>query len=205
VVPLYNTEPPEKAPVSRWNGFAPSSPLFLAATALFIGGYAVWRFNASVGPGSFPLWDLLVVLGFVSAIGGVLSWFFAVGNGERSDANALPAPEPVEPEPPRARPRSSVPSAASRSDLGRPPPTVVAPRRPASPASGFSAALATTPRHAPLYEEPDEAFDSPPVPLPTPPVEPIPRTEVEQMLRELDGIARDVGRRHPPAAASSSY
>jgi hypothetical protein len=203
VGPLYNTEAPPSGRASRWAGFAPSSPLFLAATALFIGGYAVWRFDPSVGPGSFPLWDLLVVLGFVSTIGAVLSWFFASGDGGRTEA--VPAPEPVSSEraPARARARSPASSPVSRNDLGRPPPAVTPAPRPASPASGFSAALATTPRHAPVYEEPEDEYDARPLPLPTPPVEPIPRTEVEQMLRELDGIARDVGRRRPPTPASS--
>ena len=177
--------------------------MFLAATALFIGGYAVWRFNPSVGPGSFPLWDLLVILGFVSAIGGVVSWFYAVGDGGPVDIEPAPPadldPRPLEAKP---RPRAAPTPIPPRSDLGRPRPEASPGRRPTGPASGFSAALATTPQHAPPWDEPEDDLESPPVPLPTPPIEPIPRTEVEQMLRELDGIERDASRRRGGAAPS---
>lgn len=194
--PLYNAEPTREPAPSPWAGFAPSSPLFLAATALFIGGYAVWRFDPTVGPGSFPLWDLLVVLGFVSAIGGVVSWFYAVGDGEPAVAER-PTSVEVESRPvaPRLRARPPAPTVAPRAELGRPRPDVSGPRRASGPASGFSAALATTPPDAPPWEGDDDELDRAPVPLPTPPVEPIPRTEVEQMLRELDGIERDASRR----------
>ena len=201
--PIYNTEPPQVGRPSRWTGFAPSSPLFLAAIALFIGGYAVWRFDPSAGPGSFPLWDLLVVLGFVASIGGVLSWFYATDGSEPVESAEEAALLPERPEPVRPRARAPATSVSNRADLGRPPPAIApASRRAAGHASGFSAALATTPRNSPPWEDPEEELDARPVPLPTPPVEPIPRTEVEQMLRELDGIARDAGRRHPPSASA---
>lgn len=201
--PLYNREEREAERPSRWTGFAPSSPLFLAAAALFIGSYAVWRFDPSAGPGLFPLWDLLVVLGFVATIGGVLSWFYAAGDGVPEEVVSAPVPEPEAARPVRTRPRTLPPLTAPRADVGRPPPAVVgAPRRAAGHASGFSAALATTPRNPPPWDEPED-LEARPVPLPTPPVEPIPRTEVEQMLRELDGIARDASRRPPPTAPSS--
>jgi len=202
VGPLYSSEAPRAAAPSPWYGFAPSSPLFLAATALFIGGYAVWRYDAAVGPGYFPLWDLLVVLGFVSAIGGVLSWFFASGDSEGTEREPEPpvvAPPRAAPSP-RARPTTT---SAPRGDLGRPRPDVVSRSRAAGHASGFSAALATTPPNAPPWEEDEDELDEPPVPLPSPPVEPIPRTEVEQMLRELDGIEREAGRRRSPGVPST--
>jgi hypothetical protein len=202
VGPLYNTEPRGTVAPSPWTGFVPSSPLLLAALALFIGGYAVWRFDPSAGPGMFPLWDLLIVLGFVAGIGAVLSWFFASGYGEPVEEEPAAPPEAKARPAPKPRPRVAAPP-PPRSDVGRPRPEIAPSAKATGHASGLSAALATTPRNAPPWDDAEDDFDSPPVPLPTPPVEPIPRTEVEQMLRELDGIERDAGRRRTPGASSS--
>jgi len=201
VPPLYAAEPAPAPAPSRWAGFAPSSPLFLAATALFIGGYAVWRFNPTVGPGSFPLWDLLVVLGFVSAIGGVVSWFFASGDGSVAEGER-PVPSPSARYPP-AKPRPRIPATpVAATEYGRPRPDVRLRSRSPGHASGSPGPLTTAPFRDPMEERSDEE-EGPPGPLPTPAAAPSPRPEVEEMLQELDGIERDASPRRPAAPAST--
>lgn len=59
------------------DGFRESVPLLLTSVALFVAGGVAGALRVEVGPGGFPLVGILVALGFVAAIGSVLSWFFA--------------------------------------------------------------------------------------------------------------------------------
>lgn len=101
------SDPP---PTPRASGeraaFVASLPLLLVSVALFVGSVVVFRLDPSAGPGGFPLWGLLLTLGFIAAIGTTVSWFYAAGP-TAPPATAPDAPAPAVPE-----------------DLGRPAPDV---------------------------------------------------------------------------------
>jgi hypothetical protein len=65
--------------LSEWAAFRASLPLIVVTVALFIGSVVVDRLDPTAGPGGFPLWGLLMTLGFIAAIGSTVSWFFAKG------------------------------------------------------------------------------------------------------------------------------
>jgi hypothetical protein len=104
-------------------------PLIVLTGALFVGAYFVHQVAPTTGPYNFPLWGLLMTLGFIAAIGAVVSWFFATD------------------EPSRNAPTTDVDSGAgdlvsrrARGDFGRPVPEVA---RAATPSA--SAARAAEP------------------------------------------------------------
>ncbi len=85
--------------------FLRSLPLFIASGLFFVFGAVVYVFDPHYGPGSFTLWALLLVLGFVAAIGGVASWLLVAepeprppprpkGRRWESPAETAPDPEP---------------------------------------------------------------------------------------------------------------
>lgn len=82
-------------------GLRESVPLLITSAGLFLAGFVCYWFSVRVGPSAFSLWALLIVLGFVAAIGASVSWFFA-------DEEAR---MPSEPE-------------VSREEMGRPRPEV---------------------------------------------------------------------------------
>jgi hypothetical protein len=71
---------PERA--SEWSAFSASLPLLVVTVGLFVGSVVVYRLARTVGPDGFPLWGLLMTLGFIAAIGTTVSWFFAKGAAE---------------------------------------------------------------------------------------------------------------------------
>jgi hypothetical protein len=79
-------------------------PFLIVTCALFLGSYLCHEFGNSIGPSIFPLWALLLTLGFVAAIGTSVGWFIAAGRTA-------------------VVPRSSPPKARSE-DAGRPPPEI---------------------------------------------------------------------------------
>jgi hypothetical protein len=81
---------------SEWSAFLASLPLFVVTVGLFAGSAIVYELARSVGPDGFPLWGLLMTLGFIAAIGTTVSWFFAKGAAE--DAAAPAGTLAVEPE-----------------------------------------------------------------------------------------------------------
>lgn len=101
-------DPSTRPRSSEWSAFSASLPLFVVTVGLFVGSVVVFSLAPNVGPGGFPLWGLLMTLGFIAAIGTTVSWFFAKG---AADDAAAPADEP-----------------ASDPEVGRPAPEV---RRPA--------------------------------------------------------------------------
>jgi hypothetical protein len=201
--------PAPHAPPDRGSSpFVASLPLLASSVALFVLGYVVWGVAPHVGPGSFPLWDLLLVLGFVAAIGAVLSWMSA-------DSRPGRAPNPPRSEPP-AGPEP-------RPEFGRPRPEITSPPAP-RPAGGLAAAMATMgpPRPVgpaewseddipilpsrPAYRLPPDESE-PAVPSTDPgAADPRPltnrRAPVDSVLDEIDEIQRDVGRR-PRGPATS--
>jgi hypothetical protein len=98
-------DPAPARPSREWSAFAASLPLFVVSVGLFVGSVVVFTIAPGAGPGGFPLWGLLLTLGFIAAIGTTVSWFFATG--EEDD-----------------RPSTIPLSHDSAPDLGRPAPDV---------------------------------------------------------------------------------
>lgn len=89
---------------SEWAAFSASLPLFVVTVGLFLASGVVYTVARTVGPGGFPLWGLLMTLGFIAAIGTTVSWFFAKGAAE----DAATRTEPVEGDPETGRPTPDV-------------------------------------------------------------------------------------------------
>jgi hypothetical protein len=154
-------------------GLRESTPLILGSAALFVAGVVSWWVGVRVGPPRFPLWALLVVLGFVMAIGAVLSWFL-------SEGESVPVPDDGQ--------AAALPPDSSRRDgeLGRPVPDV---RR-----TGHRPTLSSV---APPW---DEGEIEAPHPKPSGP--PLPRpwsdADAEVAFQELEGIQREIASRRKP-------
>lgn len=108
--PEDRREDPSSEPLGK--GFWESFPLLATSAVLFVAGAVSWARGIVIGSVRFPLVALLVALGFMAAIGAVLSWFFAEGPTQLV--------EPRAPEKPISRP------ADTEERPGRPPPLVVA-------------------------------------------------------------------------------
>jgi hypothetical protein len=138
-----------------------------------------WRAGVRLGPSEFSFWGLLLVLGFVAAIGAVLSWFWATGSRpERSET----------------APRSKVAESAPERDahLGRPAPEVRAPPPPV---------VVSSPSPPPWDEGPIVAsrLESRTLAAPRPWTD----ADAEVALMELEGIQREiVPRRKSPVRRS---
>jgi hypothetical protein len=192
--------PPTPAPPRWWRApeFIRSLPLFGLAGVFFVAG-GVLRFAfpsyALYGPGVFTFWGLLIALGFICAIGGVVSWTLAgdaVPEGSTApEAAPAPAylpidlPERTVPQAPVAVP---VPRRA-RVDFGRPAPEVRA--------TSAAGAWYEGPTDSERFVGPDFA---PPIKVePTgfpESTEDLARTEpVEQVLADLERIERDLAPR----------
>jgi hypothetical protein len=102
--------------------------LFVFAILLFASGVVVRFVIPTIGAGAFTLWALLLVLGFISTIGGVTSWTLATDPspvpGESPRGPAAPTYLPIPfPEAPTATMPTEKPSPArARSEFGRPAP-----------------------------------------------------------------------------------
>lgn len=110
--------PSAPARASEWVAFSASLPLFVVSVGLFVGSAVVYSIARSIGPGGFPLWGLLMTLGFIAAIGTTVSWFFAKGVAEES---SRPADAEVEAEDagrpaPDVRRASTVPTTPTTPD-----------------------------------------------------------------------------------------
>ena len=120
--------PSDRGGSESWRGFVASVPLLSVTGALFIGSYVVYREYPNVGPDHFPLWGLLLTLGFVAAIGSVLSWFFATGTDEtevtaRDDQAGDASPDSPVPRREFGRPvpdRAARPPVPARSGIATP-------------------------------------------------------------------------------------
>jgi hypothetical protein len=163
--------------ISEWAAFRASLPLFVVTVGLFVGSGVVYRAAPTAGPGGFPLWGLLMTLGFIAAIGATVSWFFAKGSAE--DAAADSASEPAPTRPP--------------ADAGRPSPDVLRPSEVAAPEDWDESTI------------PVRTVSRPPVrPVAAAPVSPddIERAldEIAEIEEELEGRGRSsLGRTPAPA------
>jgi hypothetical protein len=182
--------PPEKALDERRSTLYGTLPLALLTGALFLGAFVAYREYSSIGPGIFPLWGLLVVLGFVASIGTVLSWFFATD--EPVPAGRTPSAAAVQP---------VNPPVPSRADFGRPPPDVRAPRGRAGP---VGVVAGVQPPVSPAAEPWDEDVLPPPIvrgprPILTTPEDP---GDIAHALEELEDIQRELTTRGAPAPST---
>ena len=170
--------------------FLRSLPLFIASGIFFAFGAVVFVFDPHYGPGTFTLWALLLVLGFVAAIGGVASWLL-VGEPE-PEGSAAPAPH-------RSRrwenadQESDEPRVVlARSESGRPAPSIrepsVSPRYAPHPAEVAGAMGARgSPRRLPDWDETDTAESAPEVPEGGSGY-----ASASEALHDLDGIEQEL-------------
>jgi hypothetical protein len=129
---------PDVEPDDPVSAFVGTLPLIGLTAALFAGAYLIHLEYPRLGPGNFPLWGLLLTLGFVAAIGAAISWLFATDETDSTEAS-------TEAESPRGR--------ASRSELGRPLPDLAPPASPSPPSSGVGRAVAGGGAAPPPWDE----------------------------------------------------
>jgi hypothetical protein len=110
-----------------------SLPLLVLTGLLFTGAAVLRWLYPRLGPYSFPLWGLLLTLGFVAAIGSIVSLFFA-----EEDERRLDAPE-------RTTGPVAADSPSERDGFGRPSPDLAISPPSAPPASVAERADATKP------------------------------------------------------------
>ncbi len=93
-------------------------PLLALTGLLIVAAAVIYLYRPRFGPDDFPIWGLFLTLGFVAAIGSVVSWFWAVDDRETAavaSTNAYRAPSPSREE--FGRP---TPDFASRGKVARP-------------------------------------------------------------------------------------
>lgn len=176
-------DPPAADPRSPLVG---TLPLIMLTGALFVGSYLTYLEYSRLGPDNFPLWGLLMTLGFVAAIGSVVSWFFATDQPPAASraTGREPAPATVSPQ-------------GSRTEWGRPVPDGAAAR------GGGGAGVEAAPTGAGGATPPpwDEDVLPPvtargPRPVLTTPDDP---GEIGRALAEIAEIQRQLSARRPPA------
>jgi hypothetical protein len=202
---MATTDPVHLEPSSsllRAPEFRETLPLLLASATLFVAGFACWKVGIDAGPPRFPLWALLLLLGFVAAIGSVLSWLLA--GSSTGSAESRPVPLDLRND-----------ATDEPGEFGRPAPDV---RRPSSPHESAYAARApwdegpvdeerSLPRPTPTRTSAATAAPvstatvGPKTPGPTAPPGPPPNypklrirstAETESAIRELEGIQQEI-------------
>jgi hypothetical protein len=112
---------------SLGEGLRESLPLLVTSIVLLAAAVLAGARGIVVGSAKYPLAGLLATLGFVAAIGSVLSWFFAGGSTRRPERHEASGQPPLRVDVPRTegRPRPNVragPVAASQSPPPAPAP-----------------------------------------------------------------------------------
>jgi hypothetical protein len=177
-----------------WRGRALTGtlPLILLTGALFVAAIVSYYKLGDVGPAGYPLWGLLITLGFIGSIGVTFSAYYAAGEAEAVEDELGEEPSSV-PEPL---------SATSSPDFGRPRPEVVR-HGPAPAASPVPVAATARPARPPW----DEEDLPPPIAHPAPPSlsAPLDPSEIERALAEIAEIQADLeGRRDAPPPSRPS-
>jgi len=106
-------------------GLRESVPLLVTSIVLLAAAVLAGARGIVVGSTKYPLAGLLATLGFVAAIGSVLSWFFAEGSTGRPESHEASGQRPLRVDVPRTegRPRPNVKvSPVTGSDNPRPAP-----------------------------------------------------------------------------------
>jgi hypothetical protein len=107
--------PTTSAPADSMTGFRASLPLMVGSAALFIASVLAGLARLQLGAARIPLSVLLVMLGFIAAVGAAISWLYTERETVTSSALESGASPPA-------------PSSSGRpSDYGRPRPDVVSP------------------------------------------------------------------------------
>ncbi|MGA9839710.1 MAG: hypothetical protein WBF81_00840 [Thermoplasmata archaeon] len=159
-------------------------PLAVLTVVLFVGGYVAYRVAPLLGPANFPLFGLLFTLGFVAAVGTVLSWFFATDEPQPSGEVETARPAP-----------STDATPLSRAEFGRPPPEVVPPK--------VAAPISVDPVIPSVAAAPWDEDVLPPVtprgprPVLTTPNDP---GDIGRALEEIAEIQRELASRRPSPA-----
>ncbi|MGA8541928.1 MAG: hypothetical protein WB947_00060 [Thermoplasmata archaeon] len=166
-------------------------PLVALTLVLFVTSYLIYLSYPGVGADHFPLWGLLITLGFIAAIGATVSGFFAVGPNELASPSERGAPAGPSSGPRRAR-----------VEFGRPVPEVSRNLAASVPTSG----AATTTATAQASAEPWNEDLLPPV-APRGP-RPVLTTledpgDIARALEEIADIQRQLSARRPPPTAHS--
>jgi hypothetical protein len=170
---------------------SPRGTLSLAVVtgALFVVAYVTYREYPGLGPGSYPLYGLLVTVGFMAAIGTVTSWFLDADKRKR----AALAKE-------SALTGGSGRRAMPRNEFGRPAPDVGTSLGSGLSTSGTGTSALAADDSADPWDE-DALPPAPtlgPRPVFTDPVDP---EEFERVLEEVAQIRRELAdRRSPPAS-----
>lgn len=187
------TKPTESDPNGRatdpQNALLGTLPLIVLTGALFVTSYLVFASYPSLGPGNFPLWGLLLTLGFVAGIGAVVSGFYATGDAESPQGSSV------------ATPPAAGALLRARADLGRPAPDLSRTADYPGPLTGVEvpAALgAATP-------QPWDEDSLPPVGVHGP--RPVLTTlddpgEIGRALAEIEEIQRQLVTRPPPSVVT---
>ena len=175
--------PPDDPATGPRSQIAGALPLIVLTAVLFVASYLTYLSYPRVGPDHFPLWGLLMTLGFVAAIGAVVSGFFATDG---------PVPARV----PRDRGSVARPPGAtdSRTDFGRPAPLAATSSNSAGPSAGPARPAAT----APSQVEPWNEDALPPAPARGP--RPLLTTlddpgQIGRALQEIADIQRELAAR----------
>jgi hypothetical protein len=171
--PLARREDPREALLG-------TLPLLILVAFLFAAAYFIFLLNPALGTRDFPLWSLFVVLGAITSVGALVSWFYSE---DRPDDGT--AAERAASRPPPAAP------ANGREDFGRPVPEVVRP-----------VAAPVVPGNEPWNEDTIPAV-SPPA-APTTMVATASSSDVERALEEIAQIQRDLASRRPPTGSAST-
>ncbi|MGD0249876.1 MAG: hypothetical protein ABSB97_03160 [Thermoplasmata archaeon] len=167
----------------------------VASVALFVAGAASWWARLQAGPPRFPLWALLVVLGFVASIGAVLSWF--LGGGETEVVSPL---EDEKDSPFHDGGADQVERSGPVPELGRPAPDVRRPnveskglvKEPAPWDEGPVDVPAATPAAAPMLRPATIPDIRSPAPATVSPPPAWTYADAELAIRELDGIQQEI-------------
>lgn len=173
------------------NSIIGTLPLLVLTAILFVGSYVTYLYSPHLGPDSFPLWGLMLTLGFVAAIGSVVSWFFAAEENEPAHSVTATDSEGSPPD-----------GATSRAGFGRPAPDSVARRL--SPPGVSNSVVEIAPKV--LDVEPWDEDALPPVATHGP--RPVLTTledpgDIGRALEEIADIQRQLATRRASAAAGS--
>ncbi len=188
---LTSDSTPRGLATDRHSALVGTLPLITLTGALIAGAYLSFLASPKLGQGNYPLWGLLLTLGFVAAIGSVVSWFFATDDDE-------PSVRPKE----RARGDDSPTPRTPRNELGRPAPDLTARPSSQSPPGGAVPAVAAA---KPKVADPWNEDVLPPIPSKGP--RPVLTTledpgDIGRALEEIAEIQRQLAVRPPTASAA---
>ena len=181
-----SADPPPDAPSpARRSPLVGTLPLIVLTAGLFVASYLVFQWDPRLGPYNFPLYGLLLTLGFIAAIGAVVSWFFATDG-------SVPARAPME----DGDEKGTDAARSRRDDFGRPVPEVTRRSSGEQPASGVGRAVAAGGHSTDPWNEDvlPPVVPHGPRPVLTTPDDP---GDIARALEEIADIQRELATRRP--------